>query len=68
MLGAVVDDADDAGAGGHRRIPVAVDDALQVLGGDAGDELQRQLVDRVVVAGQQIGRRLHLGDLVGPWP
>jgi hypothetical protein len=49
MLRAVVDDADDPGAGGHRRIPVSVDDALQVFGGDAGDEVQRQVVDRVVL-------------------
>src|ERR1700753_392548 len=43
MLRAVVDDADDPGAGGHRRIPVSVDDAPQVVGGDAGAALQRQL-------------------------
>ena len=41
MLGAVVDDADQSRAGGHRRIPVPVDDARQVLGGDTGDELAR---------------------------
>src|SRR5271156_336770 len=68
MLGAVVDDADQSRAGGHRRIPVPVDDARQVLGGDARDEVQRHLVHGVVVPSQQIGRCLDFGHLLRTVP
>src|SRR5690242_13745322 len=65
VLGAVVDDAHQSRAGRHRRIPVGVHDAGQFLGGDSGDVLEGELVHRVVVAGQQVRGRLHLGHVVG---
>src|ERR1700761_7283760 len=68
MLGAVVDDAHDSRTGRHRRIPILVHDAAQLVGGHAGDILQAQLVHGVVVAGQQVRGGAHLRHLVGAVP
>src|SRR6516162_8113316 len=68
VLGAVVDDAHQPRAGRHGRVPVGVDDPGQLVGGHAGDVFEAQLVHRVVVAGQQIGGRLHLRHVVGTVP
>src|SRR4029077_18317259 len=64
MLGAVVDDADQPRAGGDRRIPPRVDDAAELVRGQRRNVLQRHLLPAVVVAGQQVGRRAHLADIV----
>ena len=50
VLGAVVDDADQAHANGHGRIPAGVDHAVHRLARDAFEVLERAPVDgRVVV-------------------
>src|SRR6516225_1543950 len=68
VLGAVVDDAHQPRAGRHGRVPVGVHDPGQLVGGHAGDVFEAQLVHRVVVAGEQIGGRLHLRHVVGTVP
>ena len=55
MLRAVVDDAHQAGAGGHRRVPTGVHHPRQLVCGHAGDVLEGEFVHRVVIAGQQVG-------------
>src|ERR1700758_5798607 len=68
VLGAVVDDAHQSRAGGHRRVPVGVHDAAQLVGRHAGDVLEGELVHRVVVTGQQLCGCVHLRHLGGAVP
>lgn len=69
VLSGVVDDADQAHAEGHRRVPVRVDHAGQVGVLDPRHVLDGERVDGLVVAGEQVrlGRDLlrHRGDLRG---
>lgn len=53
VAGAVVEHADQAHAEGDRRVPVAVDDPLQVRVGDRGHQRDGLRVHRLVILGQQ---------------
>lgn len=64
MLSAVVDDADQAHAGSHWRVPTPIDNATQLLAGHRGDIRQCQLVYGVVIAGEQLNRCPHLGHIL----
>ncbi len=55
-------------AGGHRRIPVGVDDTGEFVGGHRRHVLERQPMHGAVVAGQQIGRCAHLGHVLRAVP
>src|SRR5947209_12223262 len=68
VLGAVVDDAHQARASRHRRVPVGVHHPGQLVGRHAGDVFEGELMHRVVVAGEQLGGRVDLPDLVGAVP
>ena len=49
MLQAVAEEADQPHAGGDRRVPAAVDDAVQLLGVDPPEVLEGERVHRLVV-------------------
>ena len=55
--------ADQSHSEGDRRIPVLVDDAVEVVGGDTTEVLDRLLVHGVVVTDQQLGGCAHCRDV-----
>ena len=55
MLQVVADHADQPDAEGHRRVPAPVDDAVEVVVGQAAQELGGPPVHGGVVAEQQLG-------------
>ena len=68
VLGGVVDDADQPHRQRHRRVPSAVDDAVEVLLGERVDDPVDVGLNRVVVAEQEVGGDPDAGDVLSGVP